>query len=364
MRFSSGSGSSRRRASPSTSSGTASTPARSAVLPIPVPVNRCPGTGASSPACSHARPGSASREHALPLDLRQQRRGRPRPGQDSSSGTSRRASRQWLSICGDARGRNTAGHASVPNIGASGAIAGVLGAYFVLLPRARVPDLIIIGIILIRARSTIWFLGIWIALQIWTRRAFPRATAGPEAASAFFAHIRRLHLRSLDHPPRREAYLRPDRPFPICEVRARRAGGCLPAGGAPAGDPGTSRSRSRTSIPTTPTCYGLLRGRAAATGARRPGRRAPTGSDLPGCRSWVSFPRSPPGARRRSGSHGPPRARPTSFGIDSETASTTSGIPEQPKEIRDGTSLCFSRGMTTTIPQNPRGDRAPERGTC
>src|SRR5207249_6367062 len=28
--------------------------------------------------------------------------------------------------------------ASIPNIGASGAIAGVLGAYFLLLPRARV----------------------------------------------------------------------------------------------------------------------------------------------------------------------------------------------------------------------------------
>jgi len=36
--------------------------------------------------------------------------------------------------------------ASIPNIGASGAIAGVLGAYFVLLPRARVLTLIFIFI--------------------------------------------------------------------------------------------------------------------------------------------------------------------------------------------------------------------------
>ncbi|HKC77746.1 MAG TPA: rhomboid family intramembrane serine protease [Gaiellaceae bacterium] len=43
-----------------------------------------------------------------------------------------------------------AGAASVPNIGASGAIAGILGAYFVLLPRAKVLTVIFFGIILIR----------------------------------------------------------------------------------------------------------------------------------------------------------------------------------------------------------------------
>ena len=55
--------------------------------------------------------------------------------------------------------------ASIPNIGASGAIAGVLGAYFVLLPRARVLTLFF-GFIL-SAIPAIWFLGIWIALQLW-----------------------------------------------------------------------------------------------------------------------------------------------------------------------------------------------------
>src|SRR5207302_4765961 len=58
--------------------------------------------------------------------------------------------------------------ASIPNIGASGAIAGVLGAYFVLLPRARVLTLIFFGIILIREIQAFWFLGIWIALQAWS----------------------------------------------------------------------------------------------------------------------------------------------------------------------------------------------------
>jgi membrane associated rhomboid family serine protease len=78
--------------------------------------------------------------------------------------------------------------ASVPNIGASGAIAGVLGAYFVLLPRARVLTLIFFGIILFREIPAIWFLGIWIGLQIWSGGLTilqPQAGGG----TAFFAHI-------------------------------------------------------------------------------------------------------------------------------------------------------------------------------
>ena len=80
------------------------------------------------------------------------------------------------------------GAASVPNIGASGAIAGVLGAYFVLLPRARVLTLIFFGIILIREIQAFWFLGVWIALQVWTgglSLVHPQAGGGV----AFFAHI-------------------------------------------------------------------------------------------------------------------------------------------------------------------------------
>jgi membrane associated rhomboid family serine protease len=78
--------------------------------------------------------------------------------------------------------------ASIPNIGASGAIAGVLGAYFVLLPRAKVLTLIFLGFIFIREIPAVWFLGIWIALQIWTgglSLLHPQAGGGV----AFFAHI-------------------------------------------------------------------------------------------------------------------------------------------------------------------------------
>jgi membrane associated rhomboid family serine protease len=78
--------------------------------------------------------------------------------------------------------------ASVPNIGASGAIAGVLGAYFVLLPRARVLTVIFFGIILIREIQAFWFLGIWIGLQLWSGGlAFVQPQSG--GGTAFFAHI-------------------------------------------------------------------------------------------------------------------------------------------------------------------------------
>ena len=78
--------------------------------------------------------------------------------------------------------------ASVPNIGASGAIAGVLGAYFLLLPRARVLTLIFFGIILIREIPAIWFLGIWILLQAWSG-GLSLVTPHEAGGTAFFAHI-------------------------------------------------------------------------------------------------------------------------------------------------------------------------------
>src|SRR3954465_615639 len=82
----------------------------------------------------------------------------------------------------------TPGDASVPNIGASGAIAGVLGAYFVLLPRARVLTVIFFGIILVREIQAFWFLGVWIGLQIWTGGL---SLLHPQQGNgvAFFAHI-------------------------------------------------------------------------------------------------------------------------------------------------------------------------------
>ena len=77
--------------------------------------------------------------------------------------------------------------ASIPNIGASGAIAAVLGGYFLLLPRARVLSVIFVGLIFLREIPAIWFLGIWFAFQLWQGSwgiAHPETGGGV----AFFAH--------------------------------------------------------------------------------------------------------------------------------------------------------------------------------
>jgi membrane associated rhomboid family serine protease len=78
--------------------------------------------------------------------------------------------------------------ASIPNIGASGAIAAVLGGYLLLLPRARVLSAIFFGFIFLREIPAIWFLGFWFVFQLWQGGW---AVAHPEAGGgvAFFAHI-------------------------------------------------------------------------------------------------------------------------------------------------------------------------------
>jgi membrane associated rhomboid family serine protease len=75
--------------------------------------------------------------------------------------------------------------ASVPNVGASGAIAGVLGAYLLLLPGASV--LTLFGFFLVPVPA-VFFLGVWFLLQLW-EGGF--SLTHPEAGGgvAFFAHI-------------------------------------------------------------------------------------------------------------------------------------------------------------------------------
>ena len=75
--------------------------------------------------------------------------------------------------------------ASVPTVGASGAIAGVLGAYFVLLPRARVVTLLL-GLIPFPLRASI-FLGLWFVFELW-QADFSLTHPGSAGGVAFTAH--------------------------------------------------------------------------------------------------------------------------------------------------------------------------------
>lgn len=76
----------------------------------------------------------------------------------------------------------------VPAIGASGAIAGVLGAYLVLFPRAKVATLIFLGyFVAVRQVSALIVLGLWFVLQL-ANGVLSLATF-ESGGVAWFAHI-------------------------------------------------------------------------------------------------------------------------------------------------------------------------------
>jgi membrane associated rhomboid family serine protease len=74
----------------------------------------------------------------------------------------------------------------VPTLGASGAIAAVLGAYFVLYPTSRVLTLVIVFLVRIPA----WvFLGVWFLYQL-VEGGFGLMSASANGGGvAFFAHV-------------------------------------------------------------------------------------------------------------------------------------------------------------------------------
>jgi membrane associated rhomboid family serine protease len=79
--------------------------------------------------------------------------------------------------------------AEIPNLGASGAISGVLGAYFLILPHASVLTAIFLGFIFfLREIPAFFFLGIYFLFQAW--QANFQLQQPPEGGGvAVFAHL-------------------------------------------------------------------------------------------------------------------------------------------------------------------------------
>jgi len=74
----------------------------------------------------------------------------------------------------------------VPMVGASGAISGVLAAYLLIFPRARVTVIVPLGVLLYPLKiSALFVIGFWFAVQL-----FQAAIADPnEPGVAWWAHI-------------------------------------------------------------------------------------------------------------------------------------------------------------------------------
>jgi membrane associated rhomboid family serine protease len=72
-------------------------------------------------------------------------------------------------------------HATIPLVGASGAIAGIVAAYLMLRPCAKIE--VLIFFIIPRAIAAYWVLGFWVLLQIW--EVFKHATD----EVAWWAHV-------------------------------------------------------------------------------------------------------------------------------------------------------------------------------
>jgi membrane associated rhomboid family serine protease len=101
-------------------------------------------------------------------------------------------------------------HSRVPTVGASGAIAGVLGAYFVLYPRARV--LIWFPIMFLFYLPAWVTLGYWFAMQFLSGAATSMAAySDTQGGVAFWAHVGGfvvgiVMIKLLPQRPRRYRY--------------------------------------------------------------------------------------------------------------------------------------------------------------
>jgi membrane associated rhomboid family serine protease len=79
---------------------------------------------------------------------------------------------------------------AVPMLGASGAIAGVMGAYFVLYPQSRVLTAIFIIIFFdVVEIPAVFFLGIWFVMQLLSGVGSLGVSNAASGGTAFWAHV-------------------------------------------------------------------------------------------------------------------------------------------------------------------------------
>ncbi len=79
---------------------------------------------------------------------------------------------------------------TVPSLGASGAIAALLGAYVVMFPRSKIKALVFLGFYIFTTRTTaIVFLGMWFISQLFNGVASLGVETAQTAGVAYWAHI-------------------------------------------------------------------------------------------------------------------------------------------------------------------------------
>ena len=80
--------------------------------------------------------------------------------------------------------------APAPMVGASGAVAGVLGAYLILFPSARVSTLVFLGLFITVVQiPALVVIGFWIVIQILQSLTELRITQHEAGGVAYFAHV-------------------------------------------------------------------------------------------------------------------------------------------------------------------------------
>jgi membrane associated rhomboid family serine protease len=90
---------------------------------------------------------------------------------------------------------------TVPNLGASGAIAAVMGAFLVTYPRDRIRTVIFFGIfVTVRVIPAIFLIGFWFVIQLLSAGIAVGATTGQAGGVAYLAHVGGLIFGAVTGP--------------------------------------------------------------------------------------------------------------------------------------------------------------------